>query len=62
MPTLTQNADFTFFGLRRIRLNGIITSPCPEVSLDALGFPVGCVLQDVYILHKINTYLILMIG
>ena len=30
-----------FFGLRRIRLNGIITSPCPEVTLDTFGFPVG---------------------
>ena len=28
------------FGLRRARLNGIITSPCPEVSLDTFGFPV----------------------
>ena len=30
-----------FFGLRRTRLNGIITSPCPEVTLDTFGFPVG---------------------
>ena len=30
-----------FFGPRRIRLNGIITSPCPEVTLVTFGFPVG---------------------
>ena len=29
-----------FFGLRRTRLNGIIISPCPEVTLDTFGFPV----------------------
>ena len=29
------------FRLRRTRLNGIITSPCPEVTLDTFGFPVG---------------------
>ena len=27
--------------LRRTQLNGIISSPCPEVTLDTLGFPVG---------------------
>ena len=27
--------------LRRTRLNGIITSPCPEVTLDNFNFPVG---------------------
>ena len=31
----------TFFGLRRTRLNGIITSPYPEVTLDTFGFPLG---------------------
>ena len=30
-----------FFGLRRTQLNGIITSPHPEVTLDKFGFPVG---------------------
>ena len=30
-----------FFGLGRTRLNGIITSPHPEVTLDNFGFPVG---------------------
>ena len=30
-----------FFGLKRTRLNGIITSSCPEVTLDTFGFPVG---------------------
>ena len=28
----------TFSGLRRIRLNGIITSPCPEVTLKPLVY------------------------
>ena len=30
-----------FFGLRRTRLNEIITFPCPEVTLDTFGFLVG---------------------
>ena len=30
-----------FFGLRRTQLNGIITSPYPEATLDTFGFPVG---------------------
>ena len=30
-----------FFGLRRAQLNGIITSPYPEATLDTFGFPVG---------------------
>ena len=30
-----------FFWLRRTRLNWIITSPCPEATLDTFGFPVG---------------------
>ena len=29
------------FRLRRTQLNGIISSPCPEVTLDTFGFPVG---------------------
>ena len=29
------------FRLRRTRPNGIITSPCPEVTLDTFGFPIG---------------------
>ena len=29
-----------FFGLRRTRLNEIITFPCPEVTLDTFGFTV----------------------
>ena len=29
-----------FFGLRQTRLNGIIFSPYPKVTLDAFGFPV----------------------
>ena len=29
-----------FFGLRQTRLNGIIPSPYPQVTLDAFGFPV----------------------
>ena len=30
-----------FFGLRQTRLNGFISSPYPEVTLDTFGFPVG---------------------
>ena len=30
-----------FFGVRKIRLNGIISPPYPEVTLDNFGFPVG---------------------
>ena len=30
-----------FFRLRRSRLNGIISPPYPEVTLDNFGFPVG---------------------
>ena len=30
-----------FFGLKRTRLNEIITFPCPEVTLDTFGFLVG---------------------
>merc|ERR1712237_213245 len=30
-----------FFRLRRSRLNGIISPPYPEVTLDTFGFPVG---------------------
>ena len=30
-----------FFGVRRIPLNGIISPPYPEVTLDNFGFPVG---------------------
>ena len=30
-----------FFGVRRTRLNGIISPPYPEVTLDTFGFPVG---------------------
>ena len=30
-----------FFGVRRTRLNGIISPPYPEVTLDNFGFPVG---------------------
>ena len=49
-PKWPKSAEFSFFalqpynpffGLRRTRLNGIITSPCPEVTLDTFGFPVG---------------------
>ena len=29
------------FGLRQTRLNGIITSPYPEVTLDTFGFLIG---------------------
>ena len=29
-----------FFGLKQIRLNGIIFSPYPQVTLDTFGFPV----------------------
>ena len=29
------------FGVRKIRLNGIISPPYPEVTLDNFGFPVG---------------------
>ena len=29
-----------FFGLRQTRLNGIISSPYPQVTLDTFGFPV----------------------
>ena len=29
------------FGLRQTRLNGIISSPYPQVTLDAFSFPVG---------------------
>ena len=32
-----------FFGLRLYQLNGIISSPCSEVTLDTFGFPVGAV-------------------
>ena len=31
----------TFSGLRRTRLNGIISPPYPEVTLNTFGFPVG---------------------
>ena len=30
-----------FFRVRRSRLNGIISPPYPEVTLDTFGFPVG---------------------
>ena len=30
-----------FFGFRQTRLNGIISSSYPEVTLDTFGFPVG---------------------
>ena len=30
-----------FFGLRQTRLNGVISSSYPEVTLDTFGFPVG---------------------
>ena len=30
-----------FFGLCQTRLNGIISSPCPQVTLDTFGFLVG---------------------
>ena len=30
-----------FFQVRRTRLHGIICPPCPEVTLDNFGFPVG---------------------
>ena len=30
-----------FFGLRQTRLNGIISSPYPQVTLDTFGFLVG---------------------
>ena len=30
-----------FFGFRQTRLNGFISSPYPEVTLDTFGFPVG---------------------
>ena len=30
-----------FFGLKQAELNGIISSPYPQVTLDAFGFPVG---------------------
>ena len=30
-----------FFGVRRIRPNGILSPPYPEVTLDNFGFPVG---------------------
>ena len=30
-----------FFGVGRTRLNGIISPPYPEVTLDNFGFPVG---------------------
>merc|ERR1711947_2871 len=30
-----------FFRLKRSRLNGIISPPYPEVTLDTFGFPVG---------------------
>ena len=47
-PFLAQKSTFFYatpikppiFGLRRIRLNGIITSPYPEVTFDTFGFPV----------------------
>ena len=38
-----------FFGLRQTRLNGIISSPYPKVTLDAFGFPVS---QDAYSLRE----------
>ena len=46
---LTRNSAFfyatpmkpPFFQVRRTRLNGIICPPCPEVTLDNFGFPVG---------------------
>ena len=37
-----------FFGLRRTRLNGIITSPYPEVTLDTFGIAL--------VLHGISLY------
>ena len=33
-----------FFGFRQTRLNGIISSSYPEVTLDTFGFPVGACL------------------
>ena len=30
-----------FFGFRQTWLNGTISFPCPEVTLDTFGFPVG---------------------
>ena len=30
-----------FFGVRRTQLNGIISPPYPEATLDNFGFPVG---------------------
>ena len=30
-----------FFGLKQTRLNEIISSPYPQVTLDTFGFPVG---------------------
>ena len=38
-PFSTLRPYSPFFGLRRTQLDGIITSPCSEVTLDTFGFP-----------------------
>ena len=48
-PSLTPKSAFfyatpispLFFGVRRIRSNGILSPPYPEVTLDNFSFPVG---------------------
>ena len=37
-----------FFGLWHTRLNGIISSPCPEVTRNTFGFPV-CARRTVFL-------------